>query len=159
MVFSLGGGVNGISPKPISNGTMKGSSELETTRFSLRKAWNGLAASERYGGQAPAATPFRVVNNAGDYLSRENYTSGGSNQVTTAKSSITASWRSLAGGVHSMNDGTGVPSATCNTKFVYDGSDYTKFRRQMAVNRNYNDSSFGGANNATQSIIRAIRRR
>ena len=158
MVFSLGGGVNGISPKPISNGTMKGSSELETMRFTLRKAWNGLAASERYGGQAPAATPFRVVNNAGDYLSRENYTSGGSNQVTTAKRSITAGWRGLAGGVHVSDDGTGVPSATCNTKFVYDSSDYIRFRKQMAVNRNYNDSGFGGANNAAQSAIRAIRR-
>ena len=57
------------------------------------------------------------------------------------------------------NDGTGVPSATCNTKFVYDGSDYTRFRKLMAVNRNYNDAGFGGANNAAQSAIRAIRRR
>jgi hypothetical protein len=155
---SLGGGFRGIAPPPISNGTMKGSSEYETTRFVLRKAWNGLAASKNVNGRAPAATPFRVVNNAGDYLSRENYTSGGSNQVTTAKRSITASWRSLAGGVHPTNDGTGIPSATCNTKFVYDGSDYTKFRRQMAVNRNYNDAGFGGGNNAAQSVIRAIRR-
>jgi hypothetical protein len=41
---------------------------------------------------------------------------------------------------------------------VYDGSDYTRFRKQMAVNRNYNDAGFGGANNAAQSAIRAIRR-
>jgi hypothetical protein len=27
------------------------------------------------------------------------------------------------------------------------------------VNRNYNDAGFGGANNAAQSAIRAIRRR
>jgi hypothetical protein len=155
---SLGGGIHGVAPKPISNGTMKGSSEFETERFILRKAWNGLAATKNVNGRIPAATPFRIVNNAGDYLSRENYTSGGSNQVTSAKRSITATWRSLAGGVHPTNDGSGVPSATCNTKFVYDGSDYTRFRRQMAVNRNYNDSTFGGANNTVQSAIRAIRR-
>lgn len=159
MNFTLGGGLNGISPHPVSNGTMKGSSELESMRFILRKAWNGSAASKKYGGRAPAATPFRVVNNAGDYLSREYYTSGGSNQVTNARQSITSGWRGLAGGVHALSDGTGVPSATCNTKFVYDGSDYTRFRKQMAVNRNYNDAGFGGANNAAQSAIRAIRRR
>ena len=105
--FSLGGGVKGISPHPVSNGTLKGSSELETTRFTLRNAWNGLAASKNYGGRA---------------------------------------------------DATGIPSATCNTKFVYDSSDYIRFRKQMAVNRNYNDAGFGGANNAAQSAIRAIRR-
>lgn len=153
------GGLKGISPHPVSNGTLKGSSELESMRFTLRKAWNGPSAAQNYGGRVPAATPFRVVNNAGDYLSREYYTSGGSNQVTTAKQSITSGWRGLAGGVHATNDGTGIPSATCNTKFVYDGSDYTRFRKLMAVNRNYNDAGFGGANNAAQSVIRAIRRR
>ena len=87
--MTLGSGVKGISPHPVSNGTMKGSSELETLRFTLRNAWNGAAASKKYNGVAPAATPFRVVNNAGDYLSRQNYTSGGSNQVTSARQSIT----------------------------------------------------------------------
>lgn len=158
MNFTLGGGVKGIAPTPVINGTLKGSSELETMRFTLRKAWNGLAASESYNGRAPAATPFRVVNNAGDYLSRQYYTSGGSNQVTTAKQSITSGWRGSAGGVHVNADTTGIPSSTCNTKFVYDGSDYTRFRKQMAINRNYNDAGFGGANNGSQSAIRAIRR-
>jgi hypothetical protein len=158
MNFSLGMGLKGISPNPVSNGTLKGSSELETIRFTLRKAWNGSAASKNYNGRAPAATPFRVVNNAGDYLSRQNYTSGGSNQVTSVKQSIASGWRGLAGGVHAQADNTGIPSSTCNTKFVYDGSDYTRFRKQMAMNRNYNDAGFGGANNAAQSAIRAIRR-
>lgn len=152
------GGLKGISPHPVSNGTLKGSSELETIRFTLRNAWNGAAASKKYNGIAPAATPFRVVNNAGDYLSRQYYTSGGSNQVTSARQSITSGWRGLAGGVHAQADSTGIPSSTCNTKFVYDGSDYTRFRKQMAMNRNYNDAGFGGANNGAQSAIRAIRR-
>jgi hypothetical protein len=158
MNFTLGGGLIGVSPHPVSNGTLKGSSELETMRFTLRKAWNGAAAAEKLGGRVPAATPFRVVNNAGDYLSRQYYTSGGSNQVTNARQSITSGWRGLAGGVHIQSDGTDIPSSTCNTKFVYDGSDYTRFRKQMAINRNYNDAGFGGANNAAQSAIRAIRR-
>ncbi len=94
---NLGGGIKGIAPRPVRSGTMNGSSEFETVRFSLRKAWNGKAASENINGYAPAATPFRIVNNAGDYLSRQYYSSGGSNQVTSARSSITAGWRGSAG--------------------------------------------------------------
>jgi hypothetical protein len=52
-----------------------------------------------------------------------------------------------------------VPSSTCNVKFVYDGSDYTKFKKNQAINRNYNDRSFGGNDyNTSQSAIRHIRR-
>lgn len=152
--FTLGGGLRGIAPHPTSNGTMKGSSEHESVRFILRNAWNGKAASKNINGYAPAATPFRIVNNAGDYLSRVNYTSGGSNQVTSAKRSITAGWRGSAGGIHTMNDKTGIPSATCNPKYVYDSSDYIRFRKQMAVNRTYDDVGFGGAMGKPQLSIR-----
>jgi hypothetical protein len=52
-----------------------------------------------------------------------------------------------------------IPSSTCNVKFVYDGSDYTKFKKNQAMNRNYNDRSFGGNDySGQQSAYRAIRR-
>jgi hypothetical protein len=42
---------------------------------------------------------------------------------------------------------------------VYDGSDYIDFKKKQAINRNYNDRSFGAnESNAAQSNIRAIRR-
>jgi hypothetical protein len=52
-----------------------------------------------------------------------------------------------------------IPSATCNIKWVYDSSDYTTYLKQRAINKNYNDFTFGGdQSNASQSAIRASRR-
>jgi hypothetical protein len=52
-----------------------------------------------------------------------------------------------------------VPSATCNVKYVYDSSDYVTYLKQRAVNKNFNDLSYGGDQSHTsQSAIRAIRK-
>jgi hypothetical protein len=51
-----------------------------------------------------------------------------------------------------------IPSATCNGKWVYDSSDYTRFLKQQAFNKNYNDLTFGSGNNASQCAIRHSRR-
>jgi hypothetical protein len=52
-----------------------------------------------------------------------------------------------------------IPSSTCNGKFVYDGSDYTRFKKNQAVNQNYNDLSFGGdQSSGSQVAYRAVRR-
>jgi len=40
------------------------------------------------------------------------------------------------------NDGEAAFSG--NPRYVYDGSDYVKFKKLQAMNRNYNDRSFGG---------------
>ena len=54
---------------------------------------------------------------------------------------------------------TNVPSATCNVKYVYDISEYVTYLKQKAVNKNYNDLTYGGDQyNASQSAQRAIRR-
>jgi hypothetical protein len=147
-----GGGSHGSSG-------MDGGATREQTRFTLRNAWNGSAAKGTVNGHKVSATPFRAVNNAGDLLNRENYTSGGSNQVKTGRIRIAANQSAniLGGNIFAKPDGTGVPSANTNVKYVYDGSDYTKFKKQQAVNRNYNDSSYGGANNASQEAISRVR--
>ena len=45
-----------------------------------------------------------------------------------------------------------------NPKYIYDGSDYTRFRKLQAINRTFNDKSYGGAeNNQTQSVLRHVR--
>ena len=84
--------------------------------------------------------PFRAVNNLGDFLSRANYSSGGPNQVKTTK----AGTKKLGGAVVDKSDGTGVPASSTNVKFVPDSSDYITYKKQAAMNRNYNDSSMGG---------------
>jgi hypothetical protein len=67
---------------------------------------------------------------------------------------------SCSGTLYSANQiAPSVPSATCNVKYVYDSSDYTTYLKQKSLNKNYNDSTFGGnASNASQSAIRAIKR-
>jgi hypothetical protein len=54
---------------------------------------------------------------------------------------------------------TNVPAANCNNRFVYAGSDYTRYMKQKAMNKNYNDTSYAGnENNANQSVFRMMRR-
>ncbi len=138
----IGGGGNSTS-----GSGMDGGSGRQLMRFTLRSAWNGPAANGTVSGKKVAVTPFRAVNNAGDLLNRVDYTSGGSNQVNTGRIKLAAngSGRFLGGSIFARPDGSGVPSATTNVKYVYDGSDYTKFKKQQASNRNYYDTSFGGA--------------
>jgi hypothetical protein len=37
-----------------------------------------------------------------------------------------------------------VGASSTNVKYVYDSSDFVTFRRQQAINRNYNDLKNGG---------------
>lgn len=163
----LGGGYDGYSPALIGGGAgthgsggMEGGNERSMDRLLLRQAWNGQYASGVVNGRKPVCTPFRLVNNAGDYLGRQNYVSGGSDQVQgLVRSSSVGSWKMFGGHVQATNDGTGIPSSTCNVKYVYDGSDYTSFKKKQAMNRTYNDQSFGGdESHASQSALRRVRR-
>ena len=161
---NLGGGFNGYSPALLGGGAgthggsgMEGGNERSMDRNILRQAWNGQYASGDVNGRKPVCTPFRLVNNAGDYLGRQNYVSGGPNQVNNIRSSTIGAWKMFAGHVQATNDGTGIPSSTCNVKYVYDGSDYTTFKKNQAINRTYNDFSFGGnASSGSQSAWRRV---
>jgi hypothetical protein len=47
---------------------------------------------------------------------------------------------------------------TGNNKFVYDGSDYVKYKKLRAENKNYNDVAYGGDNNnASVSALLRVR--
>ena len=165
MKLVLGGLYNGFSAKLLGGGPGKsgsggpeGGSEREMTRVTLREAWNGQAASGSVNNVTVAVTPFRAVNNAGDFLNRQYYTSGGSSQINSLRGGLTG-WKTMAGAVQPDPDGSGVPSSTCNVKYVYDGSDYIQFKKLQAVNRNFNDYSFGGDDfSASQSAWRRVHR-
>ena len=161
-VSKLGGGLPGIANKLIGGGAnstsgtgMVGGSERSRERFTLRSGWNGRAAQGSFKNKKFSTSPFRAVNNSGDLLSRMYYSSGGSNQVTNVKNLY--GWEILAGSVKKQHDGSGIPSASCNTRYVYDGSNYTTFKKLQAINRNYNDKSFGGSNNASQQALAYVR--
>jgi hypothetical protein len=126
-------------------------STIPRDRFVLRQAF---PTTSRFEGKVVltnrwAQTPFRIAMNAGDLHSRQA-AAGGSNQIKGA-----------VGRFHqilfsdSVHKGTG---ASGNQHFVYDSSDYTRYKQLAAKNKNYNDPSFGGSNNgAYVFIMRGLR--
>lgn len=161
----LGGGFKGRMPQPLVD--HDNSDEFAQTRFTLREAWNTTSYSGS-SNKSRIITPFRAVNNAGDLLSRQNYSCGGTCQTPQSRPGLNGLRNHLGSTSNScradvfwsaLQVNPSIPSSTCNTKFVYDGSDYIKFKKNQAVNRNYNDRSFGGNDSsAQQSAYRAIRR-
>ena len=145
--------MRGIMPRPTMN--QDNSNEFSQNRFLLREAWN-TSYIRKLGTNKRIITPFRAVNNAGDLLSRKNYSCGGPSQAPTSRPGL----RGLhLGGIHSSCDASGVEPTTCNPKYVYDSSNYTTYLKQKASVKNYNDISFSGNNSSTsQSAIRRSRR-
>ena len=131
----LGGSYNGLSSKQTV--TSKRDSEGVINRRVVRDSWNTPYATGTYNGNKRVITPFRAVNNLGDFLSRQNYVCGGPNQVNASKPGM----KSKIGSMIMTCDATGVPASSCNTKFVSDSSDYVRFKKQRATNQNYNDSA------------------
>jgi hypothetical protein len=164
---SLGGGFRGIMPQSVID--HDNSDEFAQMRFTLRQAWNTTKYSGQGGIQnTRIVTPFRAVNNAGDVLSRQNYSCGGTCQSFQSRPGLNGLKQRFGSNLNTCTPSAlysglqvnpGVPASACNVKFVYDGSDYTKFLRQKAMNKTYNDRSFGGDDyNASQDAIRHIKR-
>jgi len=161
----LGGGIQGVMPQPLVD--HDNSHDFSKTRFYLRDAWNTSSTS---GSSYPKRIigPFRAVNNAGDILSRQDYSCGGTCQTFQSRPGLNG-LRQHFGSIsnsctpsvlYSTNQiNPAVPASACNGKFVYDSSDYINFRKKQAINKNYNDRSFGGNDySAAQSAMRAIKR-
>lgn len=161
----LGGGFKGRMPQPLI--IHDNTDGFARTRSLLREAWNTSSYS---GSSNPKRIigPFRAVNNAGDLLSRENYSCGGSCQTFQSRPGMHGLRQHMGATSTSCQSSVvwnpsqldrSIPSSTCNVKYVYDGSDYTRFKRNQSINQNYNDRSFGGNDSsAQQSAYRAIRR-
>ena len=150
----LGGGIQGISPvQTIDNYK---DSEQTMIRGKLRRAWNTQNAELSINNVNRVITPFRAINNLGDYLSRQNYVCGGANQVNANK----PGWKNRIGSIISHCDNTGIAAGAGNQRFVSDSSDYIEYKKQLAVHRNYNDSKNGGdQSNASYAPRMAVRRR
>ena len=161
MILGLGG-------NPVRGGGIRGfiarqtidtdnDSSYARTRFALRDSWNTKYVNQ-LGENKRIITPFRAVNNAGDILSRKDYSCGGPTQSFQSRPGMNG-LRQRFGAIQSNCDDSGIPAAACNGKYVYDSSDYITYLKQQAVNRNYNDYSNGGdQSNASQSAWRAVRR-
>lgn len=135
---SLGGGISGISPQQtVTNYRASGDA---LTRRVLRSAWNTSYATGTVNGYNRAIGPFKAVTNIGDFLSRENYVC----DVGSCIQPDRFTWRARTGKAIENCDTTGVPCSNSNTKFVPDSSTYIRYRKEAAMNRTYNDSTFGG---------------
>jgi hypothetical protein len=151
---NLGGPFQGYSPQQTTRSYNNFGDVM--TRTILRNSWNTPYAVGQINNYNRVITPFRAVNNSGDFLARINYSCGGPNQTNVNKPGR----GSLIGSVPQQCDGTGVPASSCNPRFVADSSDYTRFRREQAANYNYNDlSPVGDANNGSFVALLGIRRR
>lgn len=169
----LGGGIPGGQPKwgLIGGGAnsyggtgMEGGGARGTDRFVLREAFGNHFLSTYPVIQSPVwfvgnglskTTPFRAIMAAGDVNGSKNQASApylpSPNQV---RPSYVQTVKMFTNGV--QNNGTSY--YTGNPRFVYDGSDYTRYKKLRAVNKTYDDKSFGGANNGSQQALRRVRR-
>jgi len=134
----LGGGITGIAPKQ-TIGNYKGGNEV-ISRKVVVKSWNTAYATGLVNGRTCVTTPYRAVNNSGDYLGRVHYSCGGPNPTNANR----PGWKTRIRNMFSNCDNTGIPASSTNVKFVADSSDYSKFKKYRAINQLYNDKKFGG---------------
>lgn len=155
---TLGGGKKGT--QPLLFGVMDGGNERATSRKYLAKAFGNLYNTGL--GSSPALYPtnilgpFKTAYNAGD-VTTNGY--GSTNpKYGVAPNQVGGNNLSRLQGLGDGVSRNGGASYSGNPRFVHDGSDYTRFKKLMAVNKNYNDSTFGGANNSqSQSVLKKIR--
>jgi hypothetical protein len=155
---TLGGANKGFQPTLI--GQMDGGNERSISRKYLAKAFGNMYNTGL--GSSPLLYskniigPFRTAFNSGDVTTNgfgatDTKYGQAPNQVG---GNNVARYPGLGDGV-SRN---GIASYSGNPRYVHDGSDYTRFKKLMAVNNNFNDSAYGGANNSqTQSVLNRVR--
>ena len=165
----LGGGVPGFQPKLLGGGAnsksgsgMEGGQGRGKARIELRKA----AGKYNYLRQAnilltkTGLTPFRQAFIAGDYKKYGKDPYAGQdprlpkiNQVNGLGPTL----RYTNGG--SISQDRGGATFSGNPRFVYDSSDYVRYKNLSAQNKTYNDKSFGGDDsNGSYTFLMAVRR-
>jgi hypothetical protein len=116
---------------------MSRASEEIRIRRVIVNSWNNPYATGTVNGNKRIIGEFKAVNNIGDFLSRQNYRCG---SIPNPIQPNSFSWRSRIGSIIQNCDKSGIPSSNTNTKFVPDSSEYTKYKKIRAFNKNFNDS-------------------
>ena len=100
--------------------------------------------------------PFRTAYNAGDVITNSIVNT----DIRYGRESSQVNGNNLSR-VQVRGDGlnrNGSAMFSGNPRFVYDGSDYIRFKKLQAINKNYHDYSLGGANNSqSQHAINRVR--
>jgi hypothetical protein len=145
---------SGVSPKMSDPSNTDSNRELNRTI--LRNVWQTApkgTLNTKYGGKW-ANSSFRIVNNAGDVLSRQNYSCGGSDMVGSRPGMLNLTY---GGGQSKVGcDGSGIPPSTCNVKYVYDSSDFIRYKKLRALNKSYvsPDYSDGGGSKSSKNKVK-----
>ena len=165
----LGGGIPGAQAKGgligagagsrFSGTGMEGGGQRELERVTLRRAFgNQIFLPSGSVSARPPITPFRRFFSAGDMAGSIN--SAPSPLLGRPIDQVGSS--SMVSRLHAPQDGVnnqGTAFYTGNQKYVYDSSNYVRFKKLQAVNRNYNDLTYGGAGASTVSQALARVRR
>lgn len=107
----------------------------------------------------PVCGPFRATMNAGDTLGRKYLQCDCPNPLSSQSGKI---------GDHVSQRGCNVvingystkraPVANCNTKYVYDSSDYIKYKKLNTQRKNYNADKYARQKPSGGYIMRALQR-
>ena len=143
----IGGGANGSRG---SSSGMEGGGARETERIIMRRVLGHTV----FPGGPNNITPFRRYLNAGDTSGTVN--SGPSPLLGPPINPL--SGFNMISRINANGGGTqkGEAFYSGNPKYVYDSSTYSRYKKLVAGNRNYNDSSFGGPGGS--SVAEALRR-
>lgn len=154
----LGGGIPGGMPKGGLLGGGAGGGRSSTSgmegggqRGLIRLVQRRVLGNTIFPNNNPhVITPFRRYFNAGDNAGTVN--SGPSSLLGPPTNQV--SGNSMVSRLHATHGGTRTGEAfySGNPKYVYDGADYVRFKKLMATNKTYNDSSFGGASASAVSV-------
>jgi hypothetical protein len=101
----------------------------------LRTSWNGNYTGNTYNGKPRKIGGFRATQNAGDWLSRQNFACKGPNPLSNMV--FTGGVNRMRGGIKQDCDDQNVPVSNTNVKYVYDSSIYTRYAKQKSYNPIY----------------------
>jgi hypothetical protein len=152
----------GKGHQPMLIGHAVNGGERAANRGQLRRAFGNMYNPGLESSPALYKTnvlgPFRSAFNAGDVITNKIVATDSkygklSNQV--GGNNLTRLQTPSDG--NSSQNGTAMFSG--NPRHVYDGSDYARFKKLNAINKNYNDITHSGSSaRATQHVFRRVRR-
>lgn len=166
----LGGGIPGFQPQLLGGGAnqnggsgMVGGGERSMMRHLIRNSIGTYGNLYRKGvvptNFKTGLTPFRQSINAGDFaMASPNYSGTTPNALLPKINQVNGIGPTMlnanGGSVQTTNNGSAFSG---NPHYVYDSSDYTRFKKTVSVVKTYNDESFGGSNNGSYSFLMRVR--
>ena len=156
----LGGNLKG--KQPMLHGHIEGGNDRALARKQLSRAFGNMINAGL--GTSPllysknVLGPFRTAFNAGDVVTNNiEPTNIRYGRLPNQVGGNNLSRLQVRGDGTSNQNGNAMYSG--NPKYVHDGSDYIRFRKLQAINKNYNDIGYGGsASSQSQHAINRVRK-